>query len=426
MQKLKNTLFNNHTSISIHQAIAYTCIVFYSIWLYLPTVQNALGVRAAMVCMLVFFINVLLDKNFIAHNLKSFILTIGLSIFLSAYLCIVYTVGMEDFIIAFPQIFMIFFPILAAFYFRKNRMDKYLLRLIFIIFIVNVITSVINVYWLQNNSHTARALGYGDADEEYLRRAMSYGIGGFGFSYGLLIPINFILFAIGYFKKKLVKISLIFSFILMSFAVLMSSYFIAAILFVFSIMSAGIHYLVFSVFKNKKYSLWYLIIILLLILVLILIFHSTIFDALQQILSNFGLTDYAGKIADIQSSLNHSAQLDTDPGRINDYKKSIDTIIKSPWIGIRIDNHHEISRHSTILDLFADSGIPAGLLFISALLLLLKIVYGDFWKSEYSYIAQWLWIIIMLISLLNVIIFVREAFVLLAFIPLYFEIENKR
>lgn len=414
---------DNNKKAAYHELVAYLCLALYSVWLYLPSVQNALGARFAIGCIGIFVLNACLDTAFIRTHYQRFLIILLLCTYLSAHLTIVYTVGIENFGISFPQIFMLFFPFLVVYYLRKTAAKRLCFPLLILVLAVNLITSFVNIHWLLNNSHTARALGFGGAETEYLRRAMSYGIGGFGFTYGLLICINALLLSLPYLRKPLFRWGVVVLVLPMMLAVSLSSYFIATLLLLLSLLAVGIHYLLYAWAKkrNEPYRLRYLLGILGLFLLLIVLFHGVIFDTLYTILKQAGLPDYAQKVQAIQNSLSNPDFERMDLGRVGDYQKGIDTIIRSPWIGIRIDNHHEISGHSTVIDILADSGIPAGIVFFAALCILLKLIYGTFWKTEHAYLFRWLWTVVLLLSLLNVIIFVREAFVLLALGPLYFE-----
>lgn len=399
--------------------------VLYAAWLLLPSFQVATGAITGIAFMILCGIAILLDKPFFRNHSKDLMWLLASALFLTAQLCIVYTVGLTRFLILFPQVFMIFFPFIVVYYLKEQLHRQEIIVLLLLILIFTLITSVINIYWLHNNAFTVRALGYGEAEENYLRRAMSYGIGGFGFNYGLLFFIASICYAIHLLHNKFIKFLLITIVLFAGYALFLSRYLIA---FVLLLISLGIFLLhtILSRFqkKNNPKIGKQIFLIFICILLLFLVFQQSVFEGLIQFLLEKNYEDYAQKLQAVQVALQDNNLENTNLGRISDYYKAIDTIIKSPIIGIRIDNHHEISGHSSILDIIADSGIPIALLFLSILIFFIKKSICSIRISREPYF-QYAYFILFLLSLLNVIIHIREAFLFLAILPLIHSLDTQ-
>lgn len=397
----------------------------YCAWLLLPSFQIQTGAIIGLAFVGVCGIGIVLDFTFFRKHSKDILWLAASALFLTAQLCIVYTVGLQNFVVLFPQVFMIFFPFIVVYYLKKRLENREIIILLFLLFLLPIITSVINIYWLHNNAFTARALGYGEADENYLRRAMSYGIGGFGFNYGLLFYIAGLCYAIKLINNKALKMMLLVFILLASYTLFLSRYLIAFVLLLLSLFIFLSDTILSKIQTKSKKNISKQIFSLLLLLILVFfLFQQSILEFLQQFLTEKNYEDYAGKLQAIQSVFQYSNLENAELGRIDDYNKAISTIFQSPFIGIRADNHYEISGHSTILDIMADSGVPVALIFLAVFIFFIQKSSWPSKNSKKSY-YQYTYFILFLLALLNKLIHVREAFLFLAIFPLLESLETQ-
>lgn len=409
---------------NISYYVAMISVILYSIWLFLPAIQNALGARAAILFMVVFFCATFLDKSFFKIYHKEYLLKIIILVLVSIFYSAIYTIGFKNLIIQLPQIFMLFFPILVAYYIVKSG-NSNLLDTIFIITLVAcIITAIINLTWLFRYRLTLRYMAYGSTDNEYIRRAMSYGIGGFGFTYGLNIFFALLLYSFFRLKYKYLKLFLPIVLLLFALSIYKSRYFISLFLLICTIAIYVLHIFTKTIitFFKKKYSLWYTFFIGVVLLIILFFFRYEILTNLSIFLNDYGLTDFSNKLIKIREMVCDYKLDFNKTSRLSYYINGIDTIIKSPLIGIKLDPYMlDISRHSTFIDTFAGFGIPAGLVAISLFIYSLKGIYTHILSDKNRYILVFVFCVFFMLFISNTIIYCREAFFICFLLSIYLD-----
>ncbi len=390
----------------------------YSIWLLFPSVQSFLGARFAIAGMGIFAMAVLCNRVFLKSCYKQFFMSCILSSIISAHFTMVYSVGLANFMILFPQIFMLFFPALFVQYCKHK---KYAVAAVYMAFIGMLVTSIISVLWLIKSPNAARTLGFGTADQQYLKYLMSLGIGGFGFSYAVAFSAAICLYFAFVYKKNWIKLLFFCAFFIFAINTILSKYFLAIFILFFLTFGILLHFILQSIFQKckKEYRWYYTFIAILLISIVIYILLAPILNFVYNILIEYEFQDYASKVLAIKYvAVDHifdSLQLQ----RFNNYLQGIHTIVESPWIGIRIDRNLSISGHSTFIDLMADSGIPASVFTFSCFIALLNIIYKDMIFKSSKFIIYWILAALFILSAFNVIIYMREVFLVISLLPLF-------
>ena len=417
---LKEYLNNDN----IYFVVAMSSVILYVIWLFLPSIQNMLGARAAIFFMALFFISTIMDKSFLKANIKEYFIKIILLLFVSAFYSAIYTIGIKNLLVFFPQAFMLFFPILISYYIIKSN-KTYLLDLIFIITLIAcIITSVINLTWLFRYGLTLRYMAHGSTDTEYIKRAMSYGIGGFGFTYGLNMFFALLLFGFSQLKLKISKFIASVVIVLFALSIYKSRYFIALFILFCIVFLFLIDYVskIICRITKIKHNLWYTFAFGIFITIILFIFRDSLITNLAAYLHDYGLVDYSNKLLKIRDLLvNFNVETDNS-SRLEYYISGIDTIINSPWIGIKLDPYtYDISRHSTMIDTFAGFGVPAGVFTLACFIYSLKGIYSNIFKSENKQIMIFMLIIFFILFASNTIVYCREAFFTCFFLTIYLD-----
>lgn len=417
---LKEYLNNDN----IHFVVAMSSVILYVIWLFLPSVQNKLGAIAAILFMALFFISTIMDKSFLKANIKEYFIKIILLIFVSAFYSAIYTIGIKNFLVFFPQAFMLVFPILISYYIIKSN-KTYLLDLIFIFtFIACVITSIINLTWLFRYRLTLRYMAHGSTDTEYIKRAMSYGIGGFGFTYGLNMFLALLLFGFSQLKLKISKFIVQLVIALFALSIYKSRYFIALFILFCTVFLFLINYIskIICRITKIKHKLWYTFAFGIFITIIFFIFRDSLITNLAAYLHDYGLVDYSNKLLKIKELLVNCNVETNNSSRLEYYISGINTIINSPWIGIKLDPYtYDISRHSTMIDTFAGFGVPAGVFALACFIYSLKGIYTNIFNSENKQIMIFMLIIFFILFASNTIVYCREAFFTCFFLTIYLD-----
>lgn len=411
-------LKNAQTSIKV----VWFSTIFYIIWLFLPQVQNLLGAKAGIACMALFFVAVLLDKSFIKNNFKQLTIKTVSLFLIVAYYAAIYMDNLNNSILYFLQTILFFYPVLIAFYVKKKKDKRIIIGTFTLIVLLSLLTASVNIFWLRNYPNTARSLGHGASDPEYLKRAMSYGIGGFGFVYGMPILFTFILFYISKLEKVYLKILAIITLIVLAVSVILSRYFIAIML----IMLALILYVVYTIVgiickKNQKANkFFYTIIIMLILLIILFVFKETLFNLIIDVFYDLNLDDYALKVQTIKDLIVDLKWNSRSTSRINQYVNGIKTICWSPLTG-SINSNFAISRHSDIIDMFAGWGVVCGIAMLWLLYFLFKDTYSDVLSSKYNYIYKFTLLLFLTLAFANTINYSREAAIVIFLLPLYID-----
>ncbi len=370
--------------------------------------------------MALLYVGVLLDKSFIKPNVKQLFIK-SLSIFIIVtYFALIYMSDSKNVILYILQTMLFFYPVLIAFYVKQKQDIRIILGAFTLISIVCLFTASVNIFWLSRYPNTARSLGHGSADPEYLKRAMSYGIGGFGFVYGAPILFCFILFYKKIISNIYLKIFAVVALIVLGISTVLSRYFIAILL----LFIALLFYIIFSIIgivckKNKRENKFiYTIIVLIILFFILFVFKEALFNAVIEILNNINLNDYALKVESIKNLIVNLEWDSRSTSRINQYMNGLKSIYWSPLTG-SINSEFTISRHSDVIDMFAGWGVVWGIVLLWLIYYLFRDTYIDVIKGKYSYVYKFTLFLFVFLACTNTINYSREAAIIIALLPLY-------
>jgi hypothetical protein len=281
-------------------------------------------------------------------------------------------------------IFLILIYLSSIIYNMNLRLKN---KLIFIILILNLFTTIISIKNLLLDSNVSRIIAKNSEEAEVL---IDQGIGGYGFIYFNVIslPLFFLILKLkrDNFFLIIAKINIFSSITL----VLLANYFIAIIMLILTL---------FILFYYSSKKLQYRVLKFFLFLIILISIPSNL-DKLDNFTSNLVEgTNLQFKQQDVFNKLQgKESDNGTIEGRSDRYYRSIYLFSKNPILGTF--SFDSIGKHSNILDQFAQYGIFLGLLLINIILFLPLIIIKSI-VNQYKYYVYCFLFLVLILGFLN-------------------------
>lgn len=268
----------------------------------------------------------------------------------------------------------------------------------FIIFFVNIHSTIANL----NYYSLSRILSTG-----IQLNINSYGIANYTYIYGLLFLI--ILLIINTFKKNF-KINLEFVLLLSSIVLLIIAEFMFS--FILLILSLLLYYFKINTIKKMAILIGCLILS-------IFVFSKPLSYGFAIASENIDNYNIKIRLSDISKMLNGDIENTVDLKlRIDVYKKSLNTFLKKPLIGVgySTDDNEQIGGHSTLLDECAKFGIVGLITLLSAIIYTLKCFYNEIKNTRVYFTCS---IVFILFMAINNALFVSIFYFLFFIVPIF-------
>ena len=233
-------------------------------------------------------------------------------------------------------------------FYRKNKIKKYVMILIFI-----TLCTTVNV--LLKNSNAARLLTSSSTNIEIVTMLEKENVASFDFIYGIVIFLPVLFYSIFFCKKKLAKIFYLIVLFLVLLCIFKANFTTAYILFLIEI----VLYLFFSSksFFGKILTILLFVIILLFGKQIIIFYLNFLIDNTTSILSQ-------QKLIEIINIFKGEGNISQATSRMNLILQNIDSFIEKPILGqgayYNAEAFKYIGRHSQFLDELARYGLLGG------------------------------------------------------------------
>lgn len=277
--------------------------------------------------------------------------------FLLIFAMIVVSEFMGDGLNTHMQLYLLMGYTICTAYLSKEEDVRDYLILFPIIFIVMAFWNILTIRALFVDAHVMRYLvrnstsGYG-----------GFGVGGYGHAYTtvLLLPlaIEFVLKGI----NKTGRITALFYLITSLYMIFNSGYMIAILATIF-----GMVCYFFMLRGGRNNFIW-----IVLVFILLIVIYINIDNILSYIIDSMNVGLMRNKVIEIQRLLIESDEASSIGSsilfgeRYERYTRDMGLILNNPIFGAL--NYMKVGKHSTILDMFAQYGIPAGIIFCYVLI----------------------------------------------------------
>lgn len=358
-------------------------LYFIILYLLIPKMRVVFGAYSLIFFIFLFYFTITLSKEKVIYKMIN--VTFFIFVFIIIY---VYATKPNDLLRSVLSQLLFWFPIIIAYYIVSSDdivLKKNIIGLIIICLSITALTTIIG---LEITPMASRELATGNNKSYDLYEYSSRNIGGYGFTYSLVLFIPTIIYL---FKKKRQFIYIIIL-TLFLICIIKTQYTIALIFTIFSLL------LFFTKFSSRS-----IFIMLIVTILLFLLFNKSVAYFLLDITTNMQSKMLRARLREIAKIILYDETTGDMGNRIMLYFNSFVVFLKNPIIGTifnRKDTYY-IGGHSQNFDLLAFTGLVGFTYYIKQIKKIFNVLKSKISDSEYKICFIYTFLSFILLGFIN-------------------------